>query len=211
MEDIDDYIQLLANNNNIMINQLKGDLKHAYLEIKKWVSELYNTPNYFLITDAINKQYRPSQLNPGSIGAFLWGCSNQYYGDVPKSCSALCINSIPFNETKECQYQIWRHTGKLIKENFVKNSIAYLYVDDNWKGITNDEYKIMKSNNVNYVTIINTNSSKHYIKSKIKPLEDIPILKINDEIIKQQSNNYTIVVLVFLIIIIIFFQKYEIF
>ncbi len=209
LDEIQNYISILGNNHNILIKDIKFDniIHNAYINIKEWVDKLYNTNNYFLITETIDNQYRPSQLKPGSIGAFLWGCSGNYYGDVSKSCSNLCLNGIPFNQMEVCQYQIWKYNNNiLIKENNVQNDIAYIYVNDDWKGIDEQNYILLKTNNVKYILIVTTNNSRHYVKNKIQELDQMNIIY-NQIELKKAEINYIYILYIILILFIIYLIK----
>lgn len=213
MEQIDTYISNLSQYPDILIKDLHKypQLQISYDNLKSWVDKLYNTENYFLITDSINRKYRPSQLTPNSLGSFLWGCSGNYYGDVSKSCSNLCLHSIPFLINENCQYQIWKYDNVLTKENLAKNDIAYIYTDHSWEGFSKEEKEELKNNGVKYVTTLTTENSRNYIKESMKQLEDIQTIGGNDTQIKTKTSfNYFYIFLLLTLIgigIFIYYKK----
>ena len=215
-----DYLNILANNHLVLVNELeKSDkLFEYYIWVKETVNKLYNTEKYSIVVDIINKLYRPSILYPGTIGAFIWGCFSNYYGNVNQNCSSLCLNGIPshFNEEiKKCQYQIWRYfQGKLRRETETNNNRAYIYVDSNWNGFTKDEILLLQNNDVIFVTILTTENSKHYIKIPMSSLINIPIIeKINTkEMIKLSKNkNIHVYLLLSLLVLCILGYIYKIY
>ena len=66
------------------------------------------------ISSLLKKYYRPTRLNVGTVGAYLWGGMQNYYGEVSKSCSALNNGSL-FENEETCQYQIWTYKNIMLK------------------------------------------------------------------------------------------------
>jgi len=201
-------LQLLAQNYNLLISQLQRDeIYDAYIYVKDIVNKLYNTNKYEIVTNIIKQQYRPTVIYPGTLGSYLWGCFSTYYGNINnQNCSPLCINSIPSIDKKyECYYQIWDYTwGELRKKIDNNTDKAYIYVDDKWKGFTKDEIDMLKGNNINFITILTTENTKHYIKLSMVDIHEIPIININqDEVYLANSDTSKLYVYIFFLLIMI--------
>ena len=149
----------------------------------------------------------------GSAGAYLWGCNQNYYGNVSKTCSALCNGGIIYeSNTQSCQYQIWVYNENLILKDDVSSSKAYIYVSNDWEGFKNSDIEILRNNGVQFATILITEKSKHEIILSIIPIDKLPIVEeIKLEEIKVYSyRNYYIflfIIIIGIIIIIIINKK----
>jgi len=192
-------IQVLADNHDKPLND--------YLEYKQIVEDNRDDPNIY---NYINEQFRPMNLKIGTNGAYLWGCDQNYYGNVNQACSALC-NGINFNENfQTCQYQIWIYKDQLILSDNISSPKAYIYVESDWEGFKNKDLEILKENGVKFATILNTENSKHNIILPITDVNDLPIKK-EENIIYIENVSYTkyyILIFIFLILVgIYFFQN----
>lgn len=192
-------IQVLADNHDKPLND--------YLEYKQIIEDNKDDPNIY---NYINEQFRPMNLKIGTNGAYLWGCDQNYYGNVNQACSALC-NGINFNENfQTCQYQIWIYKDQLILNDNISSPKAYIYVESDWIGFKNKDLEILKENGVKFATILNTENSKHNIILPITDVNDLPIKK-EENIIYIENVSYTkyyILIFIFLILVgIYFFSK----
>lgn len=192
-------IQVLADNHDKPLND--------YLEYKQIIEDNKDDPNIY---NYINEQFRPMNLKIGTNGAYLWGCDQNYYGNVNQACSALC-NGINFNENfQTCQYQIWIYKDQLFLSDNISSPKAYIYVESDWIGFKNKDLEILKENGVKFATILNTENSKHNIILPITDVNDLPIKK-EENIIYIENVSYTkyyILIFIFLILVgIYFFQN----
>jgi len=133
----------------------------------------------------ISKQYRPTEININTVGSYLWGCAQNYYGDVNKNCSPLCLGSISHDSYKDscefsgkCQYSIWTFSNnKLVNKYTAPSTKAYIYVDSNWKGFLESDIEMLKSSGIFYATILVTINSQHKIIMQMTSVNNLPILK----------------------------------
>ena len=223
MDDAERYIKLLASNYRTKLDDINNDesIEEAYNSIK---SGRYPRE---LIVKYILQQYRPSYIEPGTIGCYLFGCFQRTYGEISRSCSPLCMDSIQSNDeelgTINCKNQIWIQTSeynnqrlkKLGNSNAVK---AYIYVDQNFDGLYTKEFNILKKNGVNHAQILITSGLKHHNITGMKKLEDLPMSdkdnKLYSYITPKSENisfddladntNYYIIISIIAVIIIVF-------
>jgi hypothetical protein len=202
MKSIEEAIEFLSNNFDKKLSDEK-------------IREFYNiVENYRQINgnkkiiEILSKKYRPSFIEEYSVGSYLWGCSQNYYGDVNKACSLLCINSIPFDENKStCQYSIWYYDKALIKVADVLSSKAYIYVNKNWNSFTKSDIEELKNCGIYFASILTTLNSKHKILINMTSVDNLPISKeINLEYQKKDNNN-NIYFLIFLIFAVLIFYR----
>src|SRR5665647_3418862 len=113
-------------------------------KIKPYISKIEKYRKSALLIKAIQQRYRPTQINVNTVGAYLWGCFQNFYGSVNRNCSALCVNSISHSintmmsedslNCEKCQYSIWTYTNKKLTNDFnTSSSKAYIYVDSDWE------------------------------------------------------------------------------
>lgn len=149
--------------------------------------------------------HRPTIIEPNTVGSFIWGCSQEYYGDINKSCSPLCIGSLNGHET-DCQYSIWIYNQNKSLKNILKVSTnkAYIFVNNDWKGFTRTELKELKNAGIEFSTIITTMNSQH--KILIPMTSDLPVIEEVVEI--QRETNYWGLLFLVLIILLILLKMY---
>ena len=191
-------IEVLAENYDKPIENL--------IQYKQIVEENKEDPEIFNI---LNEQFRPMNIKVGSAGAYLWGCNQNYYGNVNKTCSALCNGGIVYeNNNQTCQYQIWTYEDKLLLKDNISSSKAYIYVSKDWNGFKKDDIENLKNNGVRFATILITENSKHEIIIPIVQVDDLPIVEeIKIEKIENQSNiNY--IFLLFILSLFVFIHVY---
>jgi hypothetical protein len=155
-------------------------IQKSYQIVKSSIRLLRKTDNYTMIPDIIRMQYRPTIINPGTIGSFLFGCFQSCYGDVFKICSPLCIDNVPSDEHDdgECKHQIWNvasdNTYKLINAS-TKSNHAYIYVNSDFSYFTKEDIETFKEKEVEYAQILVTDKSKHHILIKMTSVDKLPI------------------------------------
>jgi hypothetical protein len=184
VSELEKSIDLLAKNPNVQIQSLnKNDpLYKAFETVKLSVSLLYDTKQFVIIQDILSKYKSPSQISPGTIGAFLFGCQQDNYGDLKERfCSILCIGSIPPSKTKYpmmcCSSQIWSHDNtKLVKVSDAKNGTtkAIIYPDFPFLGFTQKELNELKTSGIKKVTLMDTTNNKHVITLDSVDVDKLP-------------------------------------
>ena len=113
-------------------------------------------------------------------------------------------NGISYNQNSQtCQYQIWTYTQSLsLKEN-TSSPNAYIYVDKDWLGFTQEDIQLLRENGVDFVSILKTENSKHEVVSSMLKIDELPVIK-KEEIIYPKETSYTVYyILVFLFLIIL--------
>jgi len=205
---MEEAIQFLANHYDYSVNDPL--VENAY----KFVKENEKNVNPQEIVNILNRQYRPTSLKIGTVGAFLWGSNQNYYGAVNKACSAFTNNSLLRNINENCQYQIWNYnkTLELLENN--SNSKAYVYVNSDWQGFQNLDIDILKNSGVEYVSVIKTENSKHEILIPMTAIQNLPIIKEYIEervIIEEKSNLYFYLILLIIFIAIVIYLKRDTF
>ena len=151
----------------------------------------------------LQNHYRPTELEINTVGSYLWGCSQNYYGDVNKSCSPLCINSL-YSEDNDCQYSIWTYSGELNNILNTKTTQAYIYVENNWTGFTNTDIEKLKLNSISHATILKTQNSQHKIVLPMTSISNLPIIRNyfeHEYEVKESYNYYWILILIVLAIV----------
>lgn len=158
----------------------------------------------------LKKYYRPTSLNTGTVGSYLWGSLQNYYGDVSKPCSALNNGSL-FENDEMCQYQIWIYKNGVIKlQGESLSSKAYIYVENNWEGFNYCDIEKLKDAGIENACVLNTVDNRHTILLKMSPIFHLPVLKNfdenekKDELVEKENSSlpYYIFLLIFLIIFI---------
>ena len=199
---MENSIRILAENYNLEIDDpIVGEA----LEIVKNVEKEE-------IAKILKKYYRPTSLNMGTVGAYLWGGLQNYYGEVSKSCSALNNGSL-FENDETCQYQIWTYKkGEMKLQGDSLSSKAYIYVEEEWQGFNYCDIEKLKNGGIENACVLNTVDNKHSILLKMCPIAHLPVLKNFDDednanqdkqIEKENSSlPYYIFLLIFLIIFI---------
>jgi len=120
--------------------------------------------------------YRPTHIEYNTVGSYLWGCSQNYYGPVSKSCSILCNpKSLNYDEKSNCQYQLWTcYQDKLISIGHSFNNMGYIYVDEKWSGMLEEDIEKLKNAKLNTITILKTSNNVHETLHNMISLNEIP-------------------------------------
>jgi len=186
-------IELLSRYHYYEINSLgeNDELQQAY---QRFVNYVNNSDDFSDIIDILKDQYHPSDIKIGTIGAGLFGCLYNYYGDISKACSAICINS-PLN-INSCDKQIWQQYLSEVDLRFVRqhnaewqlmdnlNPYAYIFVQDDFKYFTLTEKQHLAKHNIKHGQIFITENGKHKKLTRMLPLEQLP----DSENIKYQAS-----------------------
>lgn len=152
----------------------------------------------------LKQHFRPTELEINTVGSYLWGCSQNYYGDVNKSCSPLCINSL-FSEETDCQYSVWTYYKELTNILNTKTSKAYIYVENDWSGFLNKDIEILKISGITHATILKTQNSQHKIVLPMTSINNLPIIKeyFQEHELKENKSYYWIFILIILGVILL--------
>lgn len=154
------------------------------------------------------EEFRPSIIEEGTLGAFLFGCSQGTYGDINSNCSPLCTEEI-----NTCEYQIWSYnkdtsTFRQINPSHVGK--GFIFVDEDFVGFTKEEIKNFKAKGLLLAQVLRTRYGKHYIIQRFGEVNNLPL---RYELLSNSQNkietiyyNYaTELIGVFLLLIILFF------
>ncbi len=175
----------------------------------------------------IKKQYMPATIKQGTIGSYIYGCYYQDHGDLEQKCSPNCIRGMKYKNIEKCEYQIWHlKKNELIWLNKKPRPPirAYLYVEDDFEGLTREHLKDMENQKVNSIVIFKRDNDRFYKISKrmrlknIRPidleknyLEGFDAYETNDnEIDKKNGNEFfgIILLVLFIFLVISFFAWY---
>lgn len=194
-------------------------------KVKSHIAKIEKYRNSPELLRAIKEKHRPTEIGVGTVGAYLWGCSQNYYGNVNKNCSPLCFGSIPHEvntllsedslNCEKCQYSIWTYVKEKLNNDFnTSSSKAYIYVDEDWKGFKNSDIEILKKSGIFYASIFNTIYSQHKVLLPMTSVDNLPIFKEYPSTFTKRISEdsfYWIfiifVILILLIILYLFFKK----
>lgn len=123
--DLEEMISFLANNHHFYPEMLSEDdpILLKLNMFKTTISYLRGKEDYDLLYEIINRQYRPSVIKDETIGAFLFGCMQQDYGDIDRGCTIACLNSFnPDHQPLICSYQLWLQLPQELEIKGVKGA-----------------------------------------------------------------------------------------
>jgi hypothetical protein len=214
-------------NENLTVNNSPNPKIQKYIQI---IEENKHNP---LFHHLLNNQSRPTSIQTNTVGAYLWGCRQNFYGQVSKACSCLCAESFENNKglgesfienvdiNNICQYQIWSidSQGGLDCKRSANNSQAYIYVGENWKGLTEKNLETLKFHGIDSAAILLTKNSQHFFLHPMKFLDFYPtinerypnninISNFETENTLSFSNPYILLIILILITIFIFYLKF---
>lgn len=208
-EKLQSSVKLLIENYDIELLDL-SEYKNLY-DAYKIIHDINQTDSKLLSSILIN-QHRPSDIHIGTLGSFLFGCLQDYYGETIKECSPLCIGNInSFNN--ECEQQVWIQlkNNNIEHLNNSKNEYAYMYVSSYNPTFESNDLITLKNNNIKYIQLVYTKNSKHEFINKLISLNELPMK--NSTVIttiKNELSNYKydqipwLYVAIFFLILIIF-------
>lgn len=170
-------LEILSDHPDVLIKNIpsSGSLRMSYDVISKVDLEQVN------LSEMILQQHRPMNLEPGTIGSFLFGCLQGTYGDVPAECSPLYYYGVKNkHDNITCDHQVWLQTDETGKNRFTQiinpahTGNAMIYTMRSFDDFTKDEINDMIKHRVNNVQIFNTKRSKHHRITKSAPISDLP-------------------------------------
>lgn len=228
--DFDTSMKLLAKNHRVPLKDLSPELKEAYQKVKYAVTAFHGGPSYAIVRQTIMKLVKPSTIEPETLGAYIWGCVQDCYGDAEKYCTPLCINSIP-SETDEkpsCQHHIITREINddgginIVCLNCNRNNeqlhTAILYSREDIDSLTGQELRFIKNLGIAQLSIMIKDGYKYVQKLPMTPVDRIVSaaptsaipkgyvqapMHVKDHEPEEQSNNYFswFLIIVFIIVI----------
>jgi hypothetical protein len=230
-------IRFLSEYSHLKVSNLTKKYKESYEYIRNIIRFVKSLEEFNIILNIIKKQYRPTEIQPGTLAAFLFGCQQTHYGDICKSCSSLCIGSISPSRNK-CKYQVWVNLNeKYIQTNNGESELesessdmnstnhkirhAYVYVNTDFNGFTKDDIETFHKSGVEFAQIIITEKSQHHTLIKMTSIFSLPI-KNNIEVIRPSEqiiswkylnspskSNILIYILIVIIVVIVLFVLFN--
>jgi len=178
-------LDILIANRNIQLNELdykNKEVKRAFNRFKMCVDAVYDSKYFnqvWKLVDNSRKRLSNLTVEPNTIGAYLFGCMLNDYGDVKdKSQSVLCINSISNNRTYNYKNFIYYLNGNdeltsLLTPNKKSKSVDVLiYVDENFniRKIDSD----LKDFGIKSFFLYKTRRNKHVLINEFSSLNELP-------------------------------------
>ena len=177
IEQLQQDIDLLNKYHYLHLNKLsKND--ELYQVYQRFISGLHLLPNSQPVINILKNMYQPTNINANTIGSSLYGCIQAYYGDIDRNCSILCIDS-PLNNNSSCDKQIWLQVTEQADLRFIclhntSSNQALIYVLPSFKVLTNTEKTSLNKYGVEECQILDTLNSKHYSRTRMIPLSELP-------------------------------------
>lgn len=205
--DIQEAIDRLLPNCHVFLDALKDNdvLLSAIYQLKKIVQK---EPT--LIRNLLTKQFRPTYIQTGTVGAFLFGCLQYQYGDVTKNCSPLCIGNLNF-DTQHCEYQVWtqNQNGSYVQIQYSPTNHAYVYTNSHPLTFTISDIKKFKSSGIQFIQILSSQSLQHHRRTKLRNISQLPTVNNTHPTPHTQSNQlskpFTITTIIILFLLFILF------
>lgn len=175
------------------INKISKNLFNIYNETK----DISNTYESFIST--LMNEFKPSEIKSNTVGSFLFGCFQDSYGDVDKSCSIVCNDGVqnPYHVKGSCKEQIIIQTKSKIKKytsrfERLKSSPtdshkAYIFLYSNFSGFTEHELDQLNDYGILMVEGLTTKYSQHHLVFKMRMIDDLPLME--DIPIKSYNND----------------------
>jgi hypothetical protein len=183
LEEFIKSLRLLALNHSKAIKDLTPELRNAYNVVKTHVVSLHSGPGYKVVKQYIAKLTKPNKIEYGTLGAYIWGCVQECYGDIEKHCTPLCINSIPSetNEIPNCMHHIiTRDTSedgeiRLTCLNCDRSpghiNTGILYVNSDIDTLTGQELEFLKKLGISQLSIMIKDGYKYNKKVDMLPID----------------------------------------
>lgn len=206
---------------NLSIKQLSPTQSASFNSVVESLRVLYSSPaHYELILTDIRQVFGDiPEMKPGTVASFFLGCFNDDKFSGPLGCSPKCVGSLPPTEGTpgyiDCDDLVLLYNeGNLNSLNEKSSKHAYIHVDHNFNGFSQNNIKHLKDAGIEHVSIVYGNQNGTYREITGSQLVDqLPL--VNNEVNKQETpieNNGTAtgagVVVVIIIIIIILILLY---
>ena len=186
-------IQALIKHKHRLIHLLTPDLRDHLNKLKK-----FKDNDFSEYSRLIQNYHRPIDIQPGTVSVFLFGCSQQFYGNIDSRCACICLQDT-------CTKQVWTVSGnKLQKNNDVTTEEAYLFIPSNFT-FTKRYERILMKGGVRTVSLIKTVFSKHIIVETITLVETDDDEDEEVEPIKGTESSIIYLIILLIIILIIVF------
>lgn len=176
------------------------------------VREIFQT-NPKKYSKILLNQFRPTIIKVGTVGSFLFGCFQNFYGDMHKICSPLCIGNLSISSDDDCEYQVWIQDPigeyKAITTN--SNNHAYVYTNEEPLLFSTHAITKFREAGIKYVQVFSTKDSKHQIRTKIRPISQLPLhdslpiqTTLTRRLPKTSNMSFVIIGIVIILIFIVF-------
>lgn len=220
LEELKKSIEFLSYYPNVRIDDLRSspiigstegssnipysDLRYNYDKVKLAASLFYDTDQYHIITDTLSHLNVPSNISPGTLGSFLFGCTGDTYGDVSnKFCSPLCVGSLlpskqstltksnpisPFtdfaspSDTNDdlCSVQVITIKGnKLFRDerSNIHSPNAYVFIEypNTFNGLSRTQIDQLKQLGIKTVSVYDINERKHSVILNPTSVDQLPL------------------------------------
>lgn len=178
-EHLRDTIRYLKPYAGIKLIELEEE-SHQYLRSVLEANEKLSSHEYYsqLMRDDIDKEFSDvSPIIPGTVGAYLVGCSRPSNFDGPKACSPSCVNSINKCGQESCeQTMLFYKNGTFTAQNNKTTPDVYIFAEkENFKGFMPDNLARLQSNGVKTVSLILGDKNGSYDKIvKYHSVESLP-------------------------------------
>lgn len=226
MEEIERALETLCGRKNINRSIYDKKIRKEYLLLEQYKDDST------LIKEILKNYPRPTTLEVGTVGAYLWGGEQKYFGNIHPVCSAIYSNSfsIPSSSQQQddkhnstCIHQIWvydKYLNKLVKHQDSLSSKAYVFSfafpssfsfdfskeKEEYKyGLKEKDLEILKKEGITHVSIIDTKNSKHVIAVPMSPISDIYVFPDFSSSFSSSSEDSSFSYLFFFLFILILF------
>ncbi len=206
---LENALNLLTQHHSSSISKIPPHLSSSYKLIK--YAKIYNPR---LLNHFLNLEYKPTDIIPGTIGAWLFGCMQCKYGEIGRGDTPLCLN-------KNSIYPIWIQSKAKGDVRFVLfyNSILsqtfHIFVKPSFSQFTSTELNVFIENGAKILRVYITRYSKHYLlyihdlrhmKTVKRNLFGISIpTSISRKNYAHSTYEYTYLIFIILIVLIIIF------
>lgn len=190
MDEIGSYIiaiDELSNNYKILVDNIpkESELYRCHALLRNFLDNRKDYEPSFrkLIGKTVQEMPRPSVIEIGSIGAFLWGCYQNTHGDVKRGCSPLCLTSIGYHG-ENCLNYVFLYDGslKLISPNAAilgstALDLTHAQIYTTMKSINFNPIDIENLRRYNIITVevFTTTGSQHQIILTNRKIDFLPI------------------------------------
>jgi hypothetical protein len=159
------FLNLIVKSNQSMTT-VSNDSQIVY--IKKVIDHLSNNNANNYINELIDSLPRPIEIEPFTVGAFMFGCFQETHGDIPSGCSLVCLNGLAI-KNNSCKFSIWTYDNNKLRPISIENSSnGYLFVDENFEGLSRRQINILLKHRVQMVTLVITRNGKHFLHHQFK-------------------------------------------